>query len=136
MIKGFILFHIAVLHGHVAMKNGGFNMAEKGKRVIFRFFNKDYQLMVGAAKILSVLGESKDASLHNFQHGLAALPCCNKKWQIQHGRHCSYLYVWKPIISRSKGIKRQICFCVAFLMIIKCTKFCWKIYFCSRDLAT
>ena len=31
MIKGFILFHIAVLHGHVAMKNGGFNMAEKGK---------------------------------------------------------------------------------------------------------
>ena len=22
MIKGFILFHIAVLHGHVAMKNG------------------------------------------------------------------------------------------------------------------
>ena len=31
MIKGFILFHIAVLHGHVAMKNGGFNMAEKRK---------------------------------------------------------------------------------------------------------
>ena len=29
MIKGFILLHIAVLHGHVAMKNGGFNMAEK-----------------------------------------------------------------------------------------------------------
>ena len=29
MIKGFILFLIAVLHGHVAMKNGGFNMAEK-----------------------------------------------------------------------------------------------------------
>ena len=34
--------------------------------------------MVGAAKILSVLGESKDASLHNFQHGLAASPCCNE----------------------------------------------------------
>ena len=31
MIKGFILYHIAVLHGHVAMENGGFNMAEKGK---------------------------------------------------------------------------------------------------------
>ena len=30
-----MLFHIAVLHGHVAMKNGGFNMAEKGKRAIF-----------------------------------------------------------------------------------------------------
>ena len=44
----------------------------------FRFFNRDYQLMVGAAKILSVLGESKDASLHNFQHGLAASPCCNE----------------------------------------------------------
>ena len=35
MIKGFILFHIAVLHGHVAMENGGFNMAEKRKRAIF-----------------------------------------------------------------------------------------------------
>ena len=34
MIKGFILFHIAVLHGHVAVKNGGFNMAEKRKRAI------------------------------------------------------------------------------------------------------
>ena len=34
--------------------------------------------MVGAAKILSVLGESKDASLHNFQHGLAASPYCNE----------------------------------------------------------
>ena len=32
MIKGFILFHIAVLHGHVAMKNGRFNMAEKRKQ--------------------------------------------------------------------------------------------------------
>ena len=31
MIKGFILFHIAVLHGHVAMKNGGFNMAKRRK---------------------------------------------------------------------------------------------------------
>ena len=31
MIKGFILFHIAILHDHVAMKNGGFNMAKKGK---------------------------------------------------------------------------------------------------------
>ena len=76
----------------------------------FRFFNKDYQLIVGAAKILFVLGESKDASLHNFQHGLAVLPCCNEKWQIQHGRHCSCLYVWKPIILRSNGIKPQICF--------------------------
>ena len=45
MIKGFILFRIAILHGHVAMKNGRFNMAEKGKRAIFRFFNKDYQLI-------------------------------------------------------------------------------------------
>ena len=44
----------------------------------FRFFNKDYQLIVGAAKILSVLGERKDASLHNFQHGPVALPCCNE----------------------------------------------------------
>ena len=44
----------------------------------FRFFNRAYQLMVGAAKILSVLGESKDASLHNFQHGLAASPYCNE----------------------------------------------------------
>ena len=35
MIKGFILFRIAVLHGHVAMKNGRFNMADKGKRAIF-----------------------------------------------------------------------------------------------------
>ena len=60
----------------------------------FRFFNKDYQLIVRAAKILSVLGESKDVSLHNFLHGLAALPCCNEKWQIQHGQHCSCLYVW------------------------------------------
>ena len=39
---------------------------------IFRFFNNDYQLMVGAAKIFSVLGESKDAGVINFQHGLAA----------------------------------------------------------------
>ena len=76
----------------------------------FRFFNKDYQLIVRAAKILSVLGESKDVSLHNFLHGLAALPCCNEKWQIQHGQHCSCLYVWKPIILRSKGITPQICF--------------------------
>ena len=36
------------------------------------FFNNDYQLMVGAAKIFSVLGESKDAGVINFQHG----PCC------------------------------------------------------------
>ena len=85
MIKGYILFHIAVLHGHVAMKNGGYNMAESKNEQFFRFFNKDYQLILGAAKIFSVLGESKDASLHNFYHGLAALPCCNEKWQIQHG---------------------------------------------------
>ena len=39
---------------------------------IFRFINNDYQLMVGAAKIFSVLGESKDAGGINFQHGLAA----------------------------------------------------------------
>ena len=52
---------------------------------IFRLINKDYQLMVGAAKLLSVLGEGKDAGLHNFQHGLAAKLCCNEKWQIQHG---------------------------------------------------
>ena len=44
----------------------------------FRFFNKDYQLVVGVAKILSALGESKDASLHNFQHDLAAKPCSMK----------------------------------------------------------
>ena len=75
----------------------------------FGLFNKDYQLMIGAAKILSALGESKDRSLHNFQHGLAASPCCNEKWQIQHGQHCSCLYVWKPIILRSKGIKPQMC---------------------------
>ena len=35
IIKGFILFRIAVLHGHIAMKNGRFNMDEKGKRAIF-----------------------------------------------------------------------------------------------------
>ena len=75
---------------------------------IFRFFNNDYQLMVGAAKMFSVLGESKDAGVIMFQHGLAASPCCNEKWQIQHGRHCSCLYVWKPIILRSKGVKPQI----------------------------
>ena len=74
-----------------------------------RFFNKDYQLMVEAAKILFVLGESKDAGLHNFQHGLAAKPCCNEKWQIQHGRHYGCLYVRKPIILRSKGVKPQMC---------------------------
>ena len=84
-------------------------MAEKRKQAIFRFFNKDYQLMVGAAKILPVLGESKDASLHSFQHGLAASTSCNEKWQIQHGQHCGYLYVWKPIILRFKGVKPQIC---------------------------
>ena len=40
---------------------------------IFRFFNNDYQLIVGAAKSFSVLGgESKDAGVINFQHGLAA----------------------------------------------------------------
>ena len=71
MIKGFILFHIAILHGHVAMKNSGFNMAEKGNEQIFRYFNNEYQLMVEAAKIFSVLGESKDAGVINFQHGLA-----------------------------------------------------------------
>ena len=31
MIKAFVLFHLAILHGHVAVENGGFNMAEKGK---------------------------------------------------------------------------------------------------------
>ena len=136
MIKGFILFLIAVLHGHVAMKNGGSIWPKRENKQFFRFFNKDYQLIVRAAKILSVLGESKDVSLHNFLYGLAALPCCNDKWQIQHGQHCSCLYVWKPIILRSKGITPQIClFWVAFLMISQCTKFCWKIDFCSRDLA-
>ena len=39
---------------------------------IFRFFNDDYQLIVGAANSCSVLGESKDARAINFQHGLAA----------------------------------------------------------------
>ena len=39
---------------------------------IFRFFNNDYQLIVGAAKSFSVLDESKDAGVINFQHGLAA----------------------------------------------------------------
>ena len=39
---------------------------------IFRFFNNDYQLMVGAAKLFSVLGEGRDAGAINFQHGLAA----------------------------------------------------------------
>ena len=68
---------MAILYSLVAMKNGGSNMAEK--RVFFRFSNKDYQLMGGAAKILSVLGKSKGAGLHNFQHGFAAQPCCNKK---------------------------------------------------------
>ena len=61
--------------------------------------------MVGTAKILSVLGESKDASLHNFQHGLAASPCWNEKWQIQRGQHYGCFYVWKPIILRSESIK-------------------------------
>ena len=37
---------------------------------IFRFFNNDYQLMVGAAKIFSVLGESKDAGVIDFQMAL------------------------------------------------------------------
>ena len=79
MIKGFIPFHIAVLHGHVAMKMADSIWPKSENKQFFRFFNKDYQLMVGAAKILSVLGESKDASLHNFEHGLAAPPCCNEK---------------------------------------------------------
>ena len=74
----------------------------------FRFFNKDYQLMVEADKILSVVGERKDAGLQNFQHSLAASPCCNEKWQIQHGRHCGCLYVWKPIILGSNSVKPQI----------------------------
>ena len=34
------------------------------------FQHYDYQLMVGAAKFFSVLGESKDAGVINFQHGL------------------------------------------------------------------
>ena len=55
MIKGFVLFHQAILHGHVAMKNGGFNMAKKENEQIFRFFNNDCQLMVGAAKIVLFL---------------------------------------------------------------------------------
>ena len=90
----------------------------------FRFFNKDYQLLVGAAKILSVLGESKDAGLHNFQHGLAASPCCNEKWQIQ---HCGCLYCLEAYNFEVQGRKSpNLCFLVAFLMISKCTKFCWK----------
>ena len=97
---------------------------KREKEQFFRFFNKDYQLIVGAAKILSVLCESKDASFHNFQHGLATLPCCNEKWQIQHVRHCSCLYVWKPIILRSKGINPQICF---FLGSISYDKQVYKI---------
>ena len=64
--------------------------------------------MARAAEIFSVLGESKDASFHNFQHGLAASLCCNEKWQIQHGQHCGCLYVWKHLILRSKGVKPQI----------------------------
>ena len=74
----------------------------------FRFFNKDYQLMVEADKILSVVGERKDAGLQNFQHSLAASQCSNEKWQIQHGRHCGCLYVWKPIILGSNSVKPQI----------------------------
>ena len=40
---------------------------------IFRFFNNDYQLMVGIAKIFSVLAESKDAGVINFQHNHVAM---------------------------------------------------------------
>ena len=40
---------------------------------IFRFFNNDYQLMVGAAKFFSVLDESKDAGVINFQFNIALL---------------------------------------------------------------
>ena len=77
---------------------------------ICKFFNNDHQLMVGAAKNLFVLGESKDAGVINFQHGLAAKPCCNEKWQIKHGRHCGCFYVWKPIILRSKGVLGSVCY--------------------------
>ena len=66
--------------------------------------------MVQTANIFSVLGESKDASFHNFQHGLAASLCCNEKWQIQHSQFLS--------------------------MIRKCTNFCWKTSFCSQDIDT
>ena len=47
-------------------------LPKRENKQIFRFFNNDYQLMVGAAKIFSVLGESKDAGVIKFQHGLAA----------------------------------------------------------------
>ena len=36
MVQAYIIFKIAILHSHVAKKNGGFNMAEK--RVYFYTF--------------------------------------------------------------------------------------------------
>ena len=38
MVQAYIIFKIAVLHSHVANKNGGFNMAEKRKASIFLHF--------------------------------------------------------------------------------------------------
>ena len=72
MIKDFVLFHIAIPHGHVAMKMVDSIWPKRENEQFFRFFNKDYQLMVGAAKIFSVSGKGKDAGVISFQHGLAA----------------------------------------------------------------
>ena len=50
MVQAYIIFKTAVLHSHVANKNGGFNMAEK--RVYFYTFKHRPSVNGGAAKIV------------------------------------------------------------------------------------
>ena len=72
MIKGFTLFHKLYCMTMLQWKMVDSIWPKRENEQIFRFFNNDYQLMVGAAKSFSVLGESKDAGVINLQYGLAA----------------------------------------------------------------
>ena len=86
MVQAYIIFKIAILHSHVAKKNGGFNMAEKRKAsIVLHFQTQTISKWEGAAKILSFLGKNRAAGLHDFQNDTAVQPCCNEKWRTHYG---------------------------------------------------
>ena len=76
MVQAFIIFKIAVLHSHVAKKNGGFNMAKKQKASIFLHFQTRIISKWGELpKFCLYLGKNRAAGLHDFQNGTAVQPC-------------------------------------------------------------
>ena len=75
----------ADLPTHVAMKYGGSNMADNHKSGTFGILTMNYGLFIEVAEILRLQCEIIYAELLNGPQNLPGQPCCNEKWQIEHG---------------------------------------------------